>query len=143
MVSVLLILWKQKHSIQDPPVPFQHHPVRVDGDSAEGVAVRWSLNHSFQRQVVHSCVFVLAVATSVGVSSHVTHHAAVGAYDGQELIEVPREASGIWRVGVDGEVTWTKRKHMHTLVINDHVAFDSVSSVALIISYQQLLDLQL
>lgn len=44
MICVILASLKQKHSIRDPPVPFQHHPVLIHGDGAKGVAVWWGLN---------------------------------------------------------------------------------------------------
>lgn len=96
---------KHKHSICDAPTASQHHPVPVHRHRGEGVAVRWRLDHPVDRQVVHSCVFVLAVAPVVGVSRHVTHHAAVGANDSQELVEVPREADAVGAARVDRDVT--------------------------------------
>lgn len=108
MISVTLAPWKQKHSICNPPVPFQHHPVLVHRDRAEGVAIRWSLDHPLYRQVVHPRVFIPVVSAVVVVTAHVTHHAAVGAYDGQELVEVPGKADGVCGVGVYREVTWVR-----------------------------------
>lgn len=110
MICIILTTWKQKHFICDPPVPFQHHPVLVHRNRAKGIAVGWSLDHPRYRQVVHSCVFIPAVSSIVFVSSHETHHTAVGAYDGQELVEVPSQADGVCGLGVYRKVTWARNR---------------------------------
>lgn len=104
-ICIILTTWKQKHLIWDPPIPFQHHPVLVHRNRAKGIAVGWSLDHTRYRQVVHSCVLIPAVSSVVFVSSHETHHTAVGAYDGQELVEVPSQTDGVCGLGVYRKVT--------------------------------------
>lgn len=110
MICITVAPWKDKHSISDPAVPFQHHPVLVHRDRAKGIVIRWSLNHPLQCQVVHSRVFILMVSTVMVVSCHETHHTAVGPYDGQDLIVVPGKADGVCGVRVYREVTWGRRK---------------------------------
>lgn len=80
--------------MSDPPTPFQHHPVLIYRHRAEGVFVRWSLNHPLYCKVVHPRVFVPVVSTVMVVSGHDTHDAAVRAYDGQELVVVPGQTDG-------------------------------------------------
>lgn len=66
--------------------------------------------------MVHSRVFVPVVPTVVVVSGHETHHAAVGPYDGQELVKVPGEADGVCGFGVYGYVTWARKITFRLLV---------------------------
>ena len=112
MICITLVPWKEKHSISDPAIPFQHHPVLVHGDRAKGIVIRRSLNHPLQCQVVHPRVYILMVSTIVVVSCHETHHTAVGPDDGQELVVVPGKADEACGVGVYREVTWKSRKNM-------------------------------
>lgn len=104
-------LWReQKHSILHPALPFQHHPVCIHRDGAEGIAVRGGLDHPVYRHVVYARVFILTVPPVVAVSGHVTHHAAVGPDDGQQLLVVPGQADGVCGAGVHRDVTWTTKQ---------------------------------